>query len=944
MSTVNATTTERESISAREQSSAFVHTIALGGRGELVDLQTGQPVEGFARLISRCRYGDKRAADEVADMMLEAAGQQSALADFIQRSHSEGKAVVITSHGLSNVPTASALIVQSLLERMNFPLCDTDGPPVIVDRPIAIPALKDVAGTEELAFAHPYLTNLVNYQGLNVLFVDDVLVTLEREKQTSSFLTSKCGASEVFFLYGGVLDRESYTKTNGVLEKMVVNREIDGSLQSLLPLLSDPNQFVVLQRTLQVILHPENKQNLEAFLRQLPDESVLTIVRTITHVDFTVRYNGFYQSSIKIIKADLARRGWVSDDGKLYRKQRVETGEQFALAEPHQMVVHTLESKKDIPLRDAELYSGMKYCDPKAVRAVADQMAESILADDAFLEAARGTTIYLTSSAYGAVPTAATLLTDRVESHLRDAGIRVVRFKVERKGQFAKQNFGDLDATQRAAALKARKLEIDSQVAEQLPGATVLMIDDLCATGSHEKAMRSILEAANVGQMFSAYYIKFTKKLMVNEPDTEEWLNRASAKSPVDFLGWMAKLGDESFIANARLIKMILTTSAEENQGISADQRVTELKQFLSQCPNQVLEELYAAATSADGYFAMSQYESGFQLLEVELLRRQLRSIEEINALHKRTAGIAITESKNTYVDMSTSHERNEIVSRYSLMKFGDPEQIQFFADLIAQKFIEEFDRESSELRQIFDSARDNHEHVVLFVPGSRNVPSASNFVLFQAIEQINIMLALQDLPTVICTHLPRLASNTANYAQLSQKERNGRPISTKTLLPGNEMYQHSIHVLFGDDVRITGATADRVRRDVMAKGALSFRELYAILIDPVVAASKPEIENALNTREVSGDLSTKVATILNHPAFQPVQRMVRLVLSESNRDQLAAFLHRYISNEALIKLYIATTGNDYLKNEKYRASGEILRTVLFERGLVTASGLLVRK
>lgn len=931
--------------SEQDSASAFVHTISLGSKGELLDAHTHQPVEDFSRLISRCKYGDNAAADELADQILETASESSAYQTFLTTSHQGERALILTSHGIYNVPTASALIVQRLAERMNVSLANKDMPGVIVDTPLPSSVIGVITGAEQSLFSYAVIDGLTNYKGCDVIFVDDMLLTQEHEEKISRYVIEECGANSVFFLYGAKLEEESFRQTNQVLERVVANREIDGSLESLLPMLKEPHSFTVVQRLLRTVLHPDNKHKLPNYFKLLPDESLLKMYKAASSADFSLRFNGMYKSAICILKEELIARGWVSPEGTLYRKQKFITKEEFSLAAPHQVAVHRLNSKHDISLNDAQLYSRMKYCDPAAVREVANRMAESILKDEQFRSTIQaGKPLYITSSAYGSVPTASTFLTDQIEQQLLAAGVQVKRIKIERKGQFAKQDFGSLSAEERQAAMKARKLELDDDTKAVISGGTVLLVDDLCATGSHEQSIRKVLEEAGVATMFSAYFVKFTEKLMVNEPDTEEWLNRASAKTPLDFLGWMKGLPENSFQANARLVKMLLTTSAEPKQGITADQRKSDLQLFLVECENSVLIELYQAAISEDGYFAMPQYLTGFQLLEAEAIRRKLISVTESNRFHHRVTTCCLTIHEGTFRDIESGRDHSELIKKYSLMKFGAPGEIAWFAKEIAAHYLVRLQFNKDGLRDFYQSIKDRGEYISLFVPGSRNVPSASNFVLQQAVEQINIGLAVLDLPTIIVVHLPRLESNTANYAQLSAEERAARPQTTKTLLPGSEFYQNPMHVIFGDDVRITGATADRVRQDCLAKGAVSFSELYGLQIDPSLALTTPEVENTLNTAIVTGGLDQNIVYILNHPEFQPVQRMVRLVLSESNRDQLASFLNRYISDEALIKLYIATTNNDYLKNEKYRPSGQVLRTVLFERQLITSSGLLIRK
>ncbi len=394
----------------------------------------------------------------------------------------------------------------------------------------------------------------------------------------------------------------------------------------------------------------------------------------------------------------------------------------------------------------------------------------------------------------------------------------------------------------------------------------------------------------------------------------------------------------DSFRPNARFLKFLFTTTSEPSLGITEEQRIQALATFLSVADENMLADLFRAATSSDGYCYMPAYTKGFSMLERSALERKAISIEELNRTYKRTGVYNITlNSEGKFVDMEKGENLDDLIQAYSLMKFGSVAHINFFARKIADKFLRELDQNANGILESFEWIAENNENVALFVPGSRNVHSSSNFVLERATDIINISLAQADLPTIIKVRLPRLASNTANYAQLSAEERARRATSTKTQLPGPDFFQNPMHIIFGDDVRITGATVDRVRESVIANGALTFREMYAFIVDPLLAHSTPQVEHKLNTALIDGTLNQDIAYILNQPGFRPVQRLVRLVLDPSNRSGLEAFLNDGVCKAAIADLFIATTGNDYLKNEKYRESGQILAKVAEERNVFDA-------
>ncbi len=495
---------------------------------------------------------------------------------------------------------------------------------------------------------------------------------------------------------------------------------------------------------------------------------------------------------------------------------------------------------------------------------------------------------------------------------------------------------------ERLDELKARKLTLDEQEAALLEGKTLIVIDDLCATGSHEKAVQEVLTPTKLRKAIFAYNVKFGESLMVNEPDTEEWLNRVACMSPQDVLARLEVDSSPDLLINARLIKFLLSVKPEKQYGMDKAAKIAHLTDFVQRADAGILRRIYEAAVSKDEYCYMSDYIEGFKILEAEIVRRGILDMEAVNQVHGRIVAYNVTVKDGHFVDAQTGENRDGTVDSYSRMKFGSARDIEAFGKELADTFISRVATNEAGLRDWLEGIAQRSEYIILFVPGSRNVESSSNFVLEHAFDRINVALALQGLPTVIILPLGRLESNAANYAQLPEAERAARLGSTKTILPGQELFQYPVHVLFGDDVRITGATVDRVRHGAKAHKARSFTEMYAIAIDPAVAQDNPAIENELNTYHIDGSLSADIRDILNQDGFRPVQRLVRLVLHENNRDDLYQFLSGSIRNDSLISLYIAITSNDYLKDKRYKDSGLIVRQVLADKGLIDLEGHLL--
>lgn len=294
------------------------------------------------------------------------------------------------------------------------------------------------------------------------------------------------------------------------------------------------------------------------------------------------------------------------------------------------------------------------------------------------------------------------------------------------------------------------------------------------------------------------------------------------------------------------------------------------------------------------------------------------------------------------YIDQETGENRDSIAAMYSRMKFGSVPDILALAKEMARKYLDYLGDPSSEVARLYSEVSQSGENIVIFAPGYRNVESSSNRLIEVFADLVNIDLAKRGLPTIIVNKLTRTGSNPANYATLSAEERRAISTKTRSVPPGKNLFDMGVHASFGDDIKITGSTVDRLRMESLKAGAKSFSEVYAILLNPEIAIKNPEIEDALNNIVITGELDENIVKIYSHPDFKPVQRMLRLVLGKENREKLTSFFLNpsNATDKALVRLYIAALKNDYAQDPKYKDSVPLLIEVLRQRGLLDANGL----
>lgn len=325
----------------------------------------------------------------------------------------------------------------------------------------------------------------------------------------------------------------------------------------------------------------------------------------------------------------------------------------------------------------------------------------------------------------------------------------------------------------------------------------------------------------------------------------------------------------------------------------------------------------FAAGLLADGLITMSDY--------VATLGG--------HALYHLTS-----QGTGRFVEMASGEDAALLAAIYSRAKYGGVEDITWLAQRVVDYLSAELDRADSPWLRLFIEAKEKGDNVAMMTTGWRNVPSTANVLYHIVVEEINVKLAHMELPTIVNVKLPRIAPPCENYASLSQQERERVNLVQDHVIPAENFYRWSgVHVIFGDDVLVTGATADKVLYHSLLSGAKSFRAIYPVAIDPRVALGDAAVEDRLNGVAITGELNDNVARLLSASGYEPILRMLRLLFGEENRQALADFLPR-VPDPVWLKLYRSALGNEFLRQPACSPSLQLLRGYLVQQGLLAVS------
>ncbi len=288
--------------------------------------------------------------------------------------------------------------------------------------------------------------------------------------------------------------------------------------------------------------------------------------------------------------------------------------------------VSTISKMEDVHPMDAKNYSRMKYGDPIATRRSAIQITSHLFRQPEITKYIHADkTIFITSSAYGYVPTASYSVTREVTKLLAASGVKIDRIKFVRNGDFSTNHYGTLSAEERAKKMTSRNIHLTEEDLVKIKDGFVLVIDDIAITGSHERKIHEILSQTEARDWAFIYLYKLDTELGNKIPETEEHLNRADIKTVLDLIPFFRIYTeyDLKLRLNSRVLKFILTTEPESFYDVSHDVAVKHLKEFFALIDDKILADVYRAAMSPDGYHADPKFAEGLHILREEILERR---------------------------------------------------------------------------------------------------------------------------------------------------------------------------------------------------------------------------------------------------------------------------------------------------------------------------------
>ena len=166
------------------------------------------------------------------------------------------------------------------------------------------------------------------------------------------------------------------------------------------------------------------------------------------------------------------------------------------------------------------------------------------------------------SSPYCFIPTATFAMKDYFirtlnELLVRDGHAVVQETKIHRTITY-KEDYGELSAEDRFKLIQNDGFHLD---VEFVKGKTLILLDDVKITGSHERVIERMLDAYGL-QFINRYYVYYGEKTVESvDPKVENFINYFYVKSLMD-LDRIIK--NDNFLLNTRVVKYMLNYDFDE--------------------------------------------------------------------------------------------------------------------------------------------------------------------------------------------------------------------------------------------------------------------------------------------------------------------------------------------------------------------------------------------
>lgn len=259
--------------------------------------------------------------------------------------------------------------------------------------------------------------------------------------------------------------------------------------------------------------------------------------------------------------------------------------------------VHWFESMETIPFCPKD-YSFLKFGCDKAAKKLGYALAE------AFFHEHKNEIIkkplVIIPSPYNYVKNAATVMSEHFVNRLNhflisEGGQAVEWSTINRKVSYIK-DYGFLDQAHRRQLIDQDEFYFNTGF---LDGKTLICIDDVCITGTHEDKLKELMDKNDIkNDVFFLYFAKYNGS--PENANIEAALNFAGVKNVEDFIE-LTKEPEHHVIV--RPIKFLM------------NQEHDQFKAVLNRLPEKYLQDLYYGCLS-ENYQRIPEYKKNFDLLK----------------------------------------------------------------------------------------------------------------------------------------------------------------------------------------------------------------------------------------------------------------------------------------------------------------------------------------
>ena len=265
---------------------------------------------------------------------------------------------------------------------------------------------------------------------------------------------------------------------------------------------------------------------------------------------------------------------------------------------PYTYSLHKIDNTTNFGF-DPDDYSRFKFGDDLVARSFGKDLADGFikyyLADNRIDDQ-----IVVISSPYSFIPTATFAMKNYFVSQLNrwlveNGGLTVQESKVHRTITY-KEDYGELSAEERMNLIGNDSFHIDRDFLE---GKTLLFLDDIKITGSHERMILKMAKEYGLkNEMHMLYFAELVNKEI--HPNVENFLNYHQVKSIFDL---ERIISNGYFCFNTRVVKYILNTAS------------ASFSIFLERMDHDFIHQLYDLSLG-NSYHLMDAYTDNLQLIK----------------------------------------------------------------------------------------------------------------------------------------------------------------------------------------------------------------------------------------------------------------------------------------------------------------------------------------